>query len=111
MPAQHWSSSFRRPLLAVALLLVVTGTAPAQVVTSLWNGSSGNWTNPGLWSPAVPNNGTPPGTTYNATVNGTGTLAVNGDINIQTLDFSQGTINVQAGTFNINNGGSAGPVG
>jgi hypothetical protein len=103
MSALHLCPYRVRPLSAVFVLSVLTANAPAQVVTSVWNGATGNWIDPTLWSPAVPNNGTPPGATYNATVNGTGTLTVNSDIGIQQLTFPQGTINLQAGTLTANN--------
>src|SRR5437879_3794428 len=86
-----------RALLAVTLVGLAAVPAIAQPVTATWNGTSGNWSNPALWStnPYYPNNGNPPGVTYNATVNGTVTgaiLTVDQPITIQALNFSSGTL-------------------
>jgi len=81
-------------LLFACLLFAYAETAAGQVITSTWSGTSGNWTNPALWStnPNYPNNGNPPGTTYNAVINGSGTITLDASITIEQLAFQGGQI-------------------
>jgi hypothetical protein len=97
-------SARARSCLGAACLAVIaaalTGRAGAQPVeTANWNGTSGNWTNPGIWATSpltglFPNNGQPTGTTtYNVSVtNGTGTITLDTPITVSQLAFSTGTI-------------------
>src|SRR5437667_11987093 len=91
--------------LAAILALLTSAPTHAQVVCT-WNGTSGNWLNPALWSPTVPNNGTPPGATYNANVNGAGTITVDQPVAIQRLTFASGSVNIQNSTFANLGGGT-----
>jgi hypothetical protein len=78
----------------------VTATARAQV-TSTWNGTTGDWTNPAIWStnPFYPNNGNPPGTAYAVDMgSAAGTLTVNVPITVQSIGFSSGTIRTFTGS-------------
>jgi hypothetical protein len=87
--------------------LSVASPATAQLVTSTWNGSTGNWLDPSLWSPAVPNNGTPAGATYNVVANGSGAISLNQPVAIQQLSFPSGTIAVEnQGSLTVQAGGS-----
>lgn len=89
-----------RPLVAAVVLLALTATAQAQV-TSTWNGTSGDWTNPALWStnPFYPNNGNPPGTTYAVNMgSGTGTLTMNVPITVQSMQMAFGSTKTVTGT-------------
>jgi len=88
-----------RIVITFTAIVVLADAHPARSqVICTWNGSTGNWLSPALWSPAVPNNGTPAGATYNATVNGSGTISVDQSVSIQTLNFPSGNIHV------LNNG-------
>jgi fibronectin-binding autotransporter adhesin len=109
-----------RPYLACwAALAAAWLTAPAargQVVAT-WTGATGNWSNPALWStnPNFPNNGTPPGTTYAATVNGAGALTLDQAITLDGLTFQAGTLS-GPNTLTVNGpmtwaGGSIGSTG
>ena len=77
--------------LTLLVVLALGSTASAQT-DSTWNETTGNWTSASLWTPAVPQNGMPAGTTYNATVNGGGTITLDTAIVIERLNFSSGTI-------------------
>ena len=95
MTRLHQSATF---LCSTLLLLVATDSVPPQTNTT-WNGTTGNWTNAALWSAGIPQNGQPGvGDTYNATVNGGGTLTLDANIIIQQLNFQNGTI---AGTNSL----------
>jgi hypothetical protein len=71
------------------VVLAAPQTAVGQT-TSTWNGTTGNWTNAGIWSAGVPNNGG--GNTFNAEVNGAGTITLDSPITIEQLNFAAGTI-------------------
>ena len=92
--------------LAVLLITVVPGRAPAQSETATWTGTSGNWTTPSIWTTApiaglFPNNGQPAGTTYTVQVAGSGTITLNTTITVDQLGFNSGTITVPtAGLLN-----------
>jgi hypothetical protein len=75
----------------VAACQVATGLpAGAALISSTWDGSSGNWSNPAKWSPAgVPNNGNG-GNTFNVTING-GVPTLDIDPQLQRFDFNGGT--------------------
>jgi hypothetical protein len=86
-------------VLAATIAFLVAGRSSAQLQTAVWNGASGNWDNPGIWttSPATgffPNNGNPAGTIYNTQVTNTsgGTITLDVNITIDQLAFSAGTI-------------------
>src|SRR5439155_15898469 len=84
-------------LCGTALMLVTitfSSAGQAQVITATWTGASGNWTNPALWStnPNFPNTGNPPGATYDATVNGAGTLTLDAPIAVRGLTLQAGTV-------------------
>jgi hypothetical protein len=94
--------SIARPLVAAFVLLAVTATAHAQVI-STWNGTSGDWTSPAIWStnPYYPNNGNPPGTTYAVDMgSAAGTFTLNVPITVQSIGFSSATSTIRtfAGT-------------
>ena len=93
------------PLLALAVIMGPAALRSEAQTTATWTGASGNWTNSTLWStnPNHPNNGSPPGTTYNAIVNGPAPnmLAVDVPITIQQLTMQNGTIG-GAGSLTMN---------
>jgi hypothetical protein len=85
--------------LTAALLAAAIGPgrAPAQVETANWSGTTGNWDNPNIWTTSpisglFPNNGQPPGTTYNTQVVGSGTIILDGAFTISQLTFGPGAI-------------------
>jgi PEP-CTERM motif len=101
--------------------------ASAADTTATWSSeTSGNWTSTSLWSiaPNIPNNGTPSGADYQALINATGgseytvTLDSNIDIDVLTINsvdatlsqtsgtLQAGTINIDAGSYQLNNGAS-----
>src|SRR6185369_16741527 len=66
-------------LIAAAIGLAVPTAARAQTQANWLTGTSGNWTDPTLWStnPNFPNNGQPTaGTTYAANIAAAGTYTV-----------------------------------
>jgi autotransporter-associated beta strand protein len=78
----------------VALLAALFCLSPALAqTTATWNGNTGNWSDPTLWStnPFFPNDGSG-GVNYNASLNGSGTLTLTVPITIESLSFSNGTI-------------------
>ncbi|MFO0807695.1 MAG: hypothetical protein U0746_03650 [Gemmataceae bacterium] len=91
MPASPHPAAAARRCVAL-LILLAAAPAPARQVVATWTGTTGNWTNPALWSPAVPNNGTPPGTTYDAVLNGGGTVTIDAPIVIDQLLYRAGAI-------------------
>jgi hypothetical protein len=81
-----------RPItIALLAVLLAVPAASAQTVAT-WTGATGNWTDPALWSPAVPNNGTPPGATYNAVLTGGGTVTLNTPIVVDQLLYRAGSV-------------------
>ena len=114
---------------AVACLAALPNVASASTtyttVTANWTGGSGDWTSAYGWSsaPYAPNNGTPAGTVYNATiasgtyvtiaqgqninvdsVNATGSLSINGTLNLAQPD-NGGSSGLVTGEISIGNGG------
>jgi hypothetical protein len=98
-------------LAAVALFASAVIAAPAFAVTPVsWSAaSSDNWTSTTAWStaPNFPNNGTPSGATYAATIAATGsayTVTLNSDITVNslTLNSANATLDQTAGTFTGN---------
>lgn len=84
--------SSRIPL-ALAVALALPAAADAQVTCTLTPGSNFqvSWTNPAVWSPqVVPNNGTPPGATYNAIIASEVTVHSGPAITVQNLSYSGG---------------------
>ena len=101
--------------------------AAAQIVSTTWIGSAGNagngsWQTASDWSGgAVPNNGTPPGSSYNVFIDGGNatasnvTLFLNQAYTVNNINISSGDTLTVTGTFNngageppltIQNGGS-----
>jgi hypothetical protein len=93
----------RQALISVLLLLAWVDSVRSQAITSTWTGVSGSWTNPTLWStnPFFPNAGNPLGTTYNAIMNGAGSLTVTQNISLVQFTLQSGALNVQNGTFSV----------
>src|SRR5262245_60912257 len=94
-----------RLLLIAAVVCWPGARLAAQPITgSTWTGASGNWTNPALWStnPFYPNNGNPPGTLYNASLNGSGTVAVDAPITVQFFSANVGGGFTLAGSGPLN---------
>lgn len=94
--------SARIPL-ALALALALPAATPAQVTCTLTPGSSVQveWTNPAVWTPqVVPNNGTPPGVTYNAIIASEATVRCYSPITVQNLTYSSGAL----GLLDVGNG-------
>jgi hypothetical protein len=95
------------PAVAVRLLLAgvaVATTAPAVYAQVTWNGASGNWTNPALWStnPNYPNNGNPPGAVYAVSFfPQVGTLNVDIPITVQSLEQLIGTTNLTGNQLTV----------
>lgn len=91
------SAHIGRILTSHRLILAIVASAVPAVsdaqINSSWNGTTGNWTNAALWSAGVPQNGQPGGgDTYNATVNGGGTITRDTNVIIEQLNFQRGTI-------------------
>lgn len=103
---------------SVLLSGVSTIATGAELAVS-WLGGSGNWTSATQWSssPTYPNNGTPPGATYLATIAAAGSsVTLNKAITLSglTLDAADawftnsgtltvnGVVDLKAGTFTIN---------
>jgi len=62
----------RRVLHAAAVLSYIKGVTSLRAdTTAIWNGGSGNWSDPTQWSsnPNYPHNGTPASTLYDAVLN------------------------------------------
>ena len=75
---------------ALTVAVVMTGESRAQTPAH-WNGGTGNWTTAALWSGGVvPNNGTPPGSTYDAFIDaaGTYTVTLNSPITVSNLTMN-----------------------
>ena len=101
MPARTPFPTTRRVARLLLLLAILCSPGPrlaAQPITASWTGANGNWTNPALWSsnPNYPNNGTPPGATYNAVVSGPAgnTVAVDAPITVQQLTLANGSAEI-----------------
>ena len=118
---------------AAAASAVAGGAARAGAQTSAqWRAAAGgSWTDPTKWStsPAYPNNGTPAGATYAATVGAVGatyTVGLNASIAVSSLTVSSanatvvqsagtlslggGTLDVQAGAYQLAGGTIANAV-
>ena len=87
---------------AIAFGMVLPGVSRGQTVCT-WNGMTGNWTDMALWTAGVPQNGQPnPGDTFDAAVNGGGTIALDTNIIIQQLNFQNGTITGSGSSLTMN---------
>jgi fibronectin-binding autotransporter adhesin len=86
----------------------ITATGGYAVTTaplaSTWNNSSGNWSDSAKWYPAVPANGSPLGTSYNATIN-LGLVTLDADASINSLQLTGGTL-TGAHTLTLLSGGT-----
>jgi hypothetical protein len=110
----------RRSKIACALLVassagLVCPFAQAQTQANWLQPSDGSWTDPSQWStdPFFPNNGSPPGTTYDVLVDATGspyTISSSGSITIDslrlhapgaTVQHSGGPFTIAAGSLSI----------
>src|SRR5688500_15461346 len=100
-------------LLAAAAVGVATQSVWGEAVTANWKtAASGNWLDGSRWTtdPAVPNNGVPEGTTYQAVINASGigyTVTVDQDITVDgvLLDSPNGSsVSQTGGTFTTANG-------
>ncbi|MGA3068022.1 MAG: hypothetical protein ABSF29_14350, partial [Tepidisphaeraceae bacterium] len=96
-----------------ATLLILAAFAPlasAQDTPESWRtASNGNWTAPARWSPeVVPNDGTPAGSLYAATIGlaGSYTVALNSNITVDNLTLGSALtgalLNQTAGTLTVN---------
>ncbi|HEY1381044.1 MAG TPA: hypothetical protein VGF55_29870, partial [Gemmataceae bacterium] len=88
----------------VAAVALTANRAAAQPTPADWLGGDGNWTTAALWStnPNYPNNGTPPGTTYAASIAapGTYTVTLNSAVTVSSL-----TLNGAGATLDLSGGG------
>src|SRR5262245_51935223 len=94
-----------RFVLALALAASVTPQVAAQTTTRWATGVSDNWTQtaPVRWDNGIPNNGVPPGSTYNAFIDvaGTYTVTLNSPVTVSNL-----TINNATATLAVTSGGT-----
>jgi hypothetical protein len=93
------SAQARLRFLAVIVAVILASRGQPQTETATWTGTTGNWTNPGIWvttpdTGLFPNNGQPTAATvYNVLVNnGSGVITLNTNITVNQLGFSTGTI-------------------
>jgi len=95
--------SLNAKLAAIPLALAAVAAFPgyAQAASSIWNGTTGNWSDASRWTsnPFFPNNGTPIGTTYDVTISA-GNVMRDVSPTIQSLTFFNGTLS-GTGTLSI----------
>ncbi len=110
----NMSNRFKRKVVACFLVAVALASSCPGQVNSLWNGTSGNWSDFTRWNsnPLYPNNGNG-GDNYNVTINA-GTVVVDLPITIDALNFGGGTISLTNnlttnGPFIWNFGSLSGP--
>src|SRR5207249_4016826 len=101
-PARRFAAML---MCAMTIILCATDSAGAQTPAH-WNGTTGNWTTAALWSGGiVPNNGVPPGSTYDAFLDaaGTYTVTLNSPITVTnlTMNDASATLNVTGSTLSI----------
>lgn len=91
-----------RTLPALAVTLALPAAAAAQVTCTLAATGTANWFDATAWSPqVVPNNGTPPGATYNAVVGSGGSALYSGSVAVQRVTLSAGVLS-GTGTLTVN---------
>jgi hypothetical protein len=83
-----------RPATVALLAVLLAAPATSAQIVATWTGATGNWTDPTLWStnPNYPNNGSPPGTTYNVVITGGGTVTLDAPIVVDQLLYRAGSI-------------------
>ena len=89
----------------VVAALTVQGVRAQTVVHN--TGTAGNWTAVATWQGGVvPNNGTPPGSTYNAFLDavGTYTISLNSSSTPTSITVSNLTLNDAGATLSVGNG-------
>src|SRR5687768_13531645 len=96
---------------AFAAALLLATPALGQTTSNWTNAVSGNWTDSTKWSshPFAPNNGSPPGTTYDAVLAATGaahTVTLSNSITIDslTIDSAAATVRQTSGTATLLDG-------
>src|SRR5438128_1496327 len=92
-------------LIVLGIWLAVPAALPAQTQSNWLGVNGGNWTDPTLWStnPNFPNNGTPAGATYAATIatSGTYTVSLNAAVAVNSV-----TLNNATATLALTSGGN-----
>src|SRR5438874_4640821 len=103
-PARRFAAML---MCAMTIILCATDSAGAQTPAH-WTGTTGNWTTAALWSGGVvPNNGVPPGSTYDAFLDAAGmyTVTLNSPIAVTnlTMNDASATLNATSSTLTIVN--------
>ncbi|MBC8108996.1 MAG: PEP-CTERM sorting domain-containing protein [Anaerolineae bacterium] len=110
MSGKNHQLPHRSRLAAAIITGALASMAHAQVPANWLLPVDGSWTDPTKWTtnPNYPNNGTPPGTTYNALVGITGasyTISLADPVSVSTLNISspQATLALSGGTLSVTN--------